>query len=301
MKFFFIFLSFSRFFLKDSSKIINYWDNGDSIGFYDSKGSLYNFHNNTISHITSFNPFIKNYKYISNHSCIDFISKSKISSIIENKKEKVQFFWNDTTLYQTILYDDTFFRINYFGKYLLFKNNVIYENYLKNFKKNEYLQFSSSFHNFLLTINNYNELSIYHYKNNDLKKCFSHFLFYQDIIKIVRIQKLHNYIYLNILYRDNSYKSITLFHDESNNKFRYLHQNNIIVRDKVIDFYLKYPNVYILTESNIQCYLLKTFDNFSQLIFKRQMNHQYDSIYYFNDKLYLSGEKYLDFFIIKKN
>ena len=301
MKFFFIFLSFSRIFLPNSHKIINYWDNGDHIGFYDSKGSLYQFQNHTVSHLSSINPFIKNYKYISNYSCIDFISKNKISSIIENKKEKIQFFWNDTTLYQTILNNNTFFRINYFGKYLTYKNNIVNENYIKNLKINEYLQFSSSFSSFIITINNYNELNIYYYNDNILKKCFSHFLFYKDLIKKVKIQKLYNYIYINILYKDNSFKSITLFHDESKNEFRYLHQNDIIIRDEIIDFNLKYPNVYILTKSNIQCYLLKTFDNFSQLIFKRYMNHHYDSIYYFNEKLYLSGEKYIDFFYIKKN
>ena len=296
-----MYLSFSRFFLPTSHKIINYWDNGDNIGFYDSKGSLYQFQNHTISHLSSIYPFLKEYKYIVNSSLIDTLSNSRISSIVEYKKEKIQFFWNDTTLYQTILPNDVFFRINYFGNYSIYKNNIRHERYIRDFKINEFLQYSSSFQKFLITINNYNELNIYQYKEGELEKRFYHLLFYKDIIKKVKVQKEHNYIYINILYRDNTFKSITLFHTENDDTFRYLHQNDIIIRDGVIDFQLKFPHVYILTKTNIQCYLLKTFDNFSQLIFKRYIHHNYDSIYYFQENLYLSGEKYIDFFSIKKN
>lgn len=296
-----MYLSFSRFFLPTSHKIMNYWDNHNDIGFYNTKGEIFQIQNNSIQRISTFHPFLKEYKYITNSSLIDTISNSKTSSILEDKHKKVHFFWKDTTLYQTKLPNDVFFRMNYFGNYSIYINNTHHEKYIHNFKINEFLQYSSSFQNFLITVNNYNELNIYQYKEGKMEKRFYHLLFYKDIIKKIKVQKLNNYIYINILYRDNSYKSITLFHNENEDTFRYLHQNDIILRDEVIDFELKFPYVYILTKTNIQCYLLKTFDNFSQLIFKRYIHHNYNSIYYFQEKLYLSGEKYIDFFSIKKN
>lgn len=301
MKFFFIFLSFSRIFLPNSNKIINYWDNQDNLGFYDSKGNIYQIHNHTISHLSSINPYIKEYKSISNYSLVDFISKNKISSFIEHKNQNYHFFWKDTTLYQTVLPNDTFFRMNYFGEYSILKNKKVKEGCIKHLKENEYLQFSSSFQNFLFIINNYNELNIYQYQENHFKKRFSHYLFYMDIINKVKIQKVNNYIYLHILYRDNSLKSITIFHDESKDTFRYLHQNNIRIKDEIIDLHIQFPYIYILTKKDIQCYLIKTFENLSQLVFKRNISHYYESIYYFKNKLYLSGEKNIDFFDIKKN
>ena len=302
MKFFFIYLSFSRFFLPSPHKIIDYWDNNEKFGFYDAKGDIYEIQNNTFRSFSSLNPFIKEYKFVSNYSIVDYISKNKISSLIEkeNDNEKLLFSWGDTTLYQTMFHNNIFFRINYFGKYLILKNKFIDEDYITELKEDEYLQYCLSFHSYLVTINNYNELSIYHYTGKEFEKKIQHYLFYKEPIKKIRLQKLHNYIYMNILYRDNLFKSLTFFHDESENKFRYLHQNDIIIRDTVIDFNLKFPYVYILTDTNIQCYLLKTFDNFSQLKFKRFLIHNYQSIYYFNEKLYLTGEKSIDFFEIKK-
>lgn len=301
MNFFFMFLSFSRVLLSNSHKILNYWDNNQNLGFYDSRGNIFTVENNKTVFQKRINPFVKDFKSVMNYSCTDFISKTKPSSLIEYEKNKLQFFWNDTTLYHTIFPDHTFFRLNYFGEYFLLKQNFLESGTLSEYKNEKYLQYASSFQKFLITIDSFNELNFYLFEKKKFIKLYSHFLFYQDILKKVEVQKVNNYIYMNLFYKDNTFKCLTFFHDESKDTFRYLHQNDIIIRDSIIDFHLQFPYIYILTKNNIQCFLLKTFDNFSQMVFKRYINHNYESLYFFKEKLYLSGEKNIDFFDIKKN
>lgn len=305
MKVFFIFLSFSSIFLPfHKNKILDFWSQTgeDTFGFYNSKGNVYQFKNKTFQPIYHINPFIKNIQTHQNISSIQFIDKGKETSLLlKEANEIIKIHWNDTTLYQTMFPNETFFRINFFGDYTTYSNKELYKNTILNKKKELFFQYIGSFDSNLLTINNYNEIEIYSFSNHILYERFRYEISYPKPIEKVRFHKNFNYIYITILFQDKTFKVITLFHNEELNSFQYLHHNNIILRENVKDFLIIFPNLYILTENSINIFLIKTFDNFSKLVFKRMFQSNHDGLFYFNNTLFLTGDKNIDFFnIIRK-
>ena len=303
MKSFFIYLSFSSIFLPlHHNKIQSFWKDGEKFGFFNSKGNVYEFQNTTFKPIYAINPFLKSVDICNNLSSMNFLENGKQTSLLlQDKREIMKINWNDTTLYQTIFPNETFFRINFFGNYHSYSNNTFYGNDLEDKKKDFFFQSVNSFDSSLLTINNYNELEIYSFKKNRLQKKFSHTINHYEPIEKVRFHKNFNYIYITILFQDKKFRVITLFHNEGENSFQYLHHNNIVLKENVKDFVINFPNIYILTENSINIFLVKTFDNFSKLVFKRMFQSNHDSLFYFNNTLFLTGDKNIDFFnIIKK-
>ena len=303
MKFFFIYLSLSTIFLPfHNNKILSYWKDGDNFGFYNSKGNVYEFKNTTFKPIHTINPFLKNIEFSNNLSSFNFIENGKQTSLLlKDKHEIMKINWNDTTLYQTIFPNETFFRMNFFGNYHSYSNKTFYKNDIEDKKKDFFFQSIDSFDSNLLTINNYNEIEIYSLKKNRLKKIFSHTMNHYQPIEKVRFHKNFNYIYITVLFQDKKFRVITLFHNEKDHNFQYLHYNNIVLMETVKDFIIVFPNIYILTENSMNIFLVKTFDNFSKLVFKRMFQSNHDGLFYFNHTLFLTGDKNIDFFnIIKK-
>ena len=302
MKFFFIYLSFSTIFLPfHNNKILSYWKDGDKFGFFNSKGNVYELKNTTFKPIYSINPFLKNTEISNNLSSFNFIENGKETSLLlKDKHEIMKMNWYDTTLYQTIFPNETFFRMNFFGNYHSYYNKVFDKNDIEEKRKDFFFQSIDSFDSNLLTINNYNEIEIYSFERKRLKKIFSHTIDYYRPIEKVRFHKNFNYIYITILFQDKKFRVITLFHGEKDNNFQYLHHNNIVLMETVKDFIIVFPNIYILTENSISIFLVKTFDNFSKLVFKRMFQSNHDGLFYFNNTIFLTGEKNIDFFNIKK-
>lgn len=303
MKFFFIYLSFSTIFLPfQNNKILSFWKDGENFGFYNSKGNVYEFKNATFKPIHTINPFLKNIEISNNLSSFNFIENGKQTSLLlKDKQEIMKINWNDTTLYQTIFPNETFFRTNFFGNYHSYSNKTFYTDNLEHKKEDFFFQYINSFDLNLLTINNYNQIEIYSFEKNRLKKIFSYTMNHYQPIEKVKFHKNFNYIYITVLFNDKKFKVITLFHNEKINNFQYLHHNNIVLRETIKDFLIVFPNIYILTENSINIFLVKTFDNFSKLIFKRMFQSNHDGLFYFNNTLFLTGDKNIDFFnIIKK-
>ena len=301
MKFFFLYLLFSKRSIPfQKNKVIEFWKNNETFGFFNSKGNVYQHKNNSFECILETSPFLKKFHSFQENSFHYQITENgQDTSVFQNHILPFQkISWDDSTSHQTFFHNH-FFRLNYFGDFSIISDQGHYKNCMI-LKYNEYFIHVISIDSFLISITNYNELQIFDFQNFKFSKKFERYLTGIDFVFDIQVSKFHEYLYITILDKKNQLRVFT-FYIEKENTLRFIHQNNIYMKEKVLHYFLEFPNIYIKTNFYINIYQIKTFHNISELVSKRAYHDSFDKIFHYNNTIYLTGNPNLDCFIIKKH